>query len=57
LFLKCKPIDIRTKVFGIHVRPLWETTIDAQLILNPYATIAYYIFYFTKIDKFVTQEM
>jgi hypothetical protein len=36
---------------------LWETNIDAQYILDPYAVVAYYIFYLTKIDKSVTKEM
>jgi len=57
LFLKCKPNDICTNVFGIYARALWETNIDAQYILDPYATTSYFMFNLTKIDKFVTQEM
>jgi len=41
LFLKCKPCDIHTNSFNIHARPLWETNIDAQYILDPYASVAY----------------
>jgi hypothetical protein len=52
-----KKNDIHTNVFGIHVKPLWGTNIDAQYILNPYETTSYCIFYLRKTDKFVTQEM
>jgi hypothetical protein len=43
--------------FSIHVGPLWEANIDAQYILDPYATTTYYISYLTKVDKFVIKEM
>jgi hypothetical protein len=56
-FLKCKPNDICTIVFGIYVGPLWETNIDAQYILDPYTIASYFTSNLTKIDKFVTQEM
>jgi hypothetical protein len=56
-FLKCKPNDICTNVFGIYVGPLWEANIDTQYILDPYATTSYFTSYLTKIDEFVTQEM
>jgi hypothetical protein len=39
LFLKQKPNDIRTNVFGIHARPLWRTNKDAQYILDPYRIV------------------
>jgi hypothetical protein len=29
LVLKCKPNDIRTNVFNIHVGPLWEANTNA----------------------------
>jgi hypothetical protein len=57
LFFKCKPNDICINVFGIYVWPLWETNIDTQYILDPYAITSYFTFNSTKIDKFVTQEM
>jgi hypothetical protein len=56
LFLKCKPCDIRINSFSIHVGPLWEANIDAQYILDPYATTTYYISYLTKVDKFVIKR-
>jgi len=57
LFLKRKPNDIQTIVFNIHVKPLREANTHAQFILDPYVTTDYYIFYLTKIDKSITQEM
>jgi hypothetical protein len=36
LFLKQKPNDIRTNVFGIYVKVLWEANTSAQYILDPY---------------------
>lgn len=48
---------IYTNAFGIYVRPLWETNIDAQYILDPYAITLYFMFNLAKIDKFVTQEV
>jgi hypothetical protein len=56
-FLEHKPNDIRTNVFSIHARPLWEANTHSQFILDPYAVAAYYIFYLTKIDEFVTRKM
>jgi hypothetical protein len=57
LVLKCKPNDIWTNVFNIHVGPLWEANRNAQFILDPYATTTYCTFYLTKVDKSITQEM
>jgi hypothetical protein len=48
---------MHTNVFGIHVKPLWGANIDAQYILNPYATTSYCTFYLTKIDKIVVLKM
>jgi hypothetical protein len=39
LFLKQKPNDICTNVFGIHARPLWRANKDAQYILGPYCIV------------------
>jgi hypothetical protein len=36
---------------------LWGANINAQYILDPYATTLYCISYLTKINRFVTQEM
>jgi hypothetical protein len=36
---------------------LWKANINAQFILDPYVAIADYIYYLTKINKFVTQKM
>jgi hypothetical protein len=41
-----KPCDIWTNVFNIHAWPLWDINIDAQFIIDPYANVVYYIFYF-----------
>jgi hypothetical protein len=57
LFLKCKPCDIHTNSFNIHVGPLWEENKYAQYILNPYVIAAYCTFVITKGDKFVMKEM
>jgi hypothetical protein len=57
LFFKHKPNDIRTNIFSIYVGTLWEANNNAQFIFDPYADVAYYIFYLTKIDKYVTQKM
>jgi len=57
LFFKQKPNDICTNVFGIHAKPLWGANINAQYILDLYAITLYCNFYFTKIDKYVTQKM
>jgi hypothetical protein len=57
LFLKQKPNDICTNVFGIHIRPLWGANIDARYILDPHVATSYYIFFLTNIDKFVIQKM
>ncbi len=57
LFSKWKPNDICTNGFGIHVGPLWGANINAQYILDPYATTLYCTSYLTKIDKSVIQEM
>jgi hypothetical protein len=57
LFKKNANQMIYTNAFGIYVQPLWETNIDAQYILDPYAITLYFMFNLTKIDKFVTQEM
>ncbi len=54
LFLKQKPNDICTNVFGIHAGPLWGINIDAQYILHPYVTTSYCISYLTKIDNSIT---
>jgi hypothetical protein len=48
---KRKPNDIQTNTFSIHVRPLWEANANAQFILDPYAIVAYCIFYLTNVDK------
>ncbi len=56
MFLKCKPNDIQTNAFNIHAKPLWETNIDAQFILNPYSTIAYCTSYLIK-KKSIPGEM
>jgi hypothetical protein len=52
--LKHKPNDIQTNAFNIHAGPLWEINTNAQFILDPYATLVYYISYLTKIDKSMT---
>ncbi len=52
-FLKHKPNDVRTNVFSIHARSLWEANINAQFILDPYTT-TYCTSYLTKVNKFVT---
>jgi hypothetical protein len=57
LFFKHKPNDICTNVFNIHGGPLWEANKNAQFILDPYDIVAYCIFYFTIVDKYVTCEM
>jgi hypothetical protein len=57
LFFKCKPNDIRTNVFSIHGRRLWEINTYAQFILDPYVVVACCISYLTKVDKYVTHEM
>jgi hypothetical protein len=36
---------------------MWEANTDAQYILDPYFVVAYCIFYLTKINKSITQEM
>jgi len=54
---KRKPNDICINVFGMHAKPLWGTNINAQYILDLYAITLYCSFYFTKIDKYVIQEM
>jgi hypothetical protein len=51
LLLKQKPNDICTNGFGIHARPLWGANIDAQYILDRYATTLYYTYYLTKKDN------
>ncbi len=55
--MKHKPNDIQTNAFNIHAGPLWEINTNAQFILDPYATLVYYISYLTKIDKSMTWEM
>ncbi len=55
LFLKHKVNDIRTNVFSIHVRPIWEANIGA--LYYPYFVATYYTSYLTKVNKSVTQEM
>jgi len=57
LFLKRKPNDIQTNVYGKHVGPLWEANIDAQFILDPSTVISYCTSYLTKVDKSITQKM
>jgi hypothetical protein len=57
LFLKCKPCDIHTNSFNIHVRPSWEANTYVQYILDPYAIISYYTSYLIKVDKFMMKEM
>jgi hypothetical protein len=54
LFLKCKVNNIQTNVFSIHERFMWEANINAQYVLNPYFATTYCIFYFTKVNKYVT---
>ncbi len=44
-------------MFNIHARPMWEANIDAQYVLDPYFVVGYCIFYLTKINKSITQEM
>ncbi len=56
MFFKCNPKDIKTNLFNKHTKPLWEANIDAQFILDPYAT-SYYTSYLTKVNKIVDQEM
>ncbi len=56
-FLKRKPNDICTNVFGIHVGPLWGENKNARYILDPYVAILYYTSYLTKINNFVPQKM
>jgi len=45
-------------VFNIHGRPqaLWEATIDAKFILNPYVAIGYFTSHLTKVNKYVTRK-
>ncbi len=54
--MKHKPNDVRTNVFSIHARSLWEANINAQFILDPYTT-TYCTSYLTKVNKFVTWKM
>ncbi len=57
LFLKHKVNDIQTNVFNIHERSIWEANVDAQYVLDPYFATTYCTSYFTKVNKYVTQEM
>jgi hypothetical protein len=36
---------------------MWEANTDAQYVLYPNFVIVYYIFYLTKINKSIIQEM
>ncbi len=56
MFFKWNPKDIRTNLFNKHTKPLWEANINAQFILDPYAT-SYYTSYLTKVNKIVDQEI
>lgn len=56
MFFKWNPKNIKTNLFNKHTKPLWEVHIDAQFILDPYAT-SYYTSYLTKVNKIVDQEM
>jgi hypothetical protein len=45
LFLKRKPNDICTTIFGIHAGLLWGANTSAQYILDPYVTTLYCMSY------------
>jgi len=49
--------DIWTNVFNIHAWPMWEANTNAQYILDSYFATTYCIFYLTKLDKSIKQEM
>jgi hypothetical protein len=51
------PNDIHTSVVNVHAKPLWEAKTNAKFILYPYVFASYNIFYLTKIDKSMTQEI
>lgn len=57
IFLKRKPVDIKTNAFGINVAPIWFANTDAQFVLDPYAAASYCTSYMTKIDKTISKEL
>jgi hypothetical protein len=56
IFLKRKPIDIKTNAFKIRVAPLWFANTHAQFVLDVYAAATYCTSFRTKNDKPITKK-
>ena len=57
IFLRRKPVDIKTNAFGINLAPLWFANTNLQFVLNPYVAALYCTSYMKKIDKTISKEL
>ena len=57
IFLRRKPMDIKTNAFGINLAPLSFANTNVQFVLDSYVVALYCTSYMTKIDKTISKEL